>query len=283
MPILRATPTIRPATTADFSRLSHLINFGSHVHRHLDWKPPLDWLPSQPFLIAEHQGLLQAALACPPDPPGIAWIRLFSATGPLTAQEYLNMLLQMAQQQLAGGATIAAIALYDWFAEILAKRGFKTPQRIVVLEWSDRFPPDLPTQDTGEIRQMEPGDLPTICELDREAFEPLWHNSLEGLSMAYRQSAWATVLEDREEIVGYQISTSVPLSGHLARLAVRPDLRHAGIGSALVIDLLRHFIRDGAWRVTVNTQDDNLASLSLYEKIGFHRTGETFPVFVLDQ
>jgi ribosomal-protein-alanine N-acetyltransferase len=128
---------------------------------------------------------------------------------------------------------------------------------------------------------MEPEDLPAVCELDQEAFEPLWHNSLEGLAMAYRQSAWATVVEDHQHIIGYQISTSVPLSGHLARLAVRPELRHAGIGSALVIDLLHHFLRDGAWRVTVNTQDDNLASLSLYEKIGFHRTGETFPVFVL--
>ncbi|MDD5371181.1 MAG: GNAT family N-acetyltransferase [Anaerolineaceae bacterium] len=281
MPILRTAPTIRPATTADFSRLSHLVNYASYVHRHLDWKPPLDWLPQQPFLIAEHQGLIQSALACPTDPPGIAWIRLFCASGSLAAQDYFDMLLRTAQEQIAGYATIAAIALHDWFAGILNNYGFSIPQRIVVLEWSNRSLPALSPQKVGEIRTMEPEDLAAVCELDKEAFAPLWHNSLEGLSTAYRQSAWATVVEDHNEIVGYQISTAIPLSGHLARLAVRTDLRHTGIGAALVLDLIRHFLRDGAWRVTVNTQDDNLASLSLYEKLGFHRTGETFPVFVL--
>jgi ribosomal protein S18 acetylase RimI-like enzyme len=51
------------------------------------------------------------------------------------------------------------------------------------------------------------------------------------------------------------------------------------IGSALVADVLSQFARRGAHTLTVNTQQDNLASLALYEKVGFIRTGEEYPVY----
>jgi ribosomal protein S18 acetylase RimI-like enzyme len=37
----------------------------------------------------------------------------------------------------------------------------------------------------------------------------------------------------------------------------------------------------GGWHLTVNTQADNAASLALYHKLGFRRTGEQFPVYTL--
>ena len=80
-------------------------------------------------------------------------------------------------------------------------------------------------------------------------------------------------------MVGYQISTSFPFSGHLARLAVRPEYQRMNVAYGLVHDLLARFKQQGIWRATVNTQDSNLASISLYEKIGFRRTGEEFAVY----
>jgi ribosomal protein S18 acetylase RimI-like enzyme len=35
------------------------------------------------------------------------------------------------------------------------------------------------------------------------------------------------------------------------------------------------------YRLTVNTQSDNAASLALYRKTGFHETGERYPVYQL--
>jgi hypothetical protein len=35
-------------------------------------------------------------------------------------------------------------------------------------------------------------------------------------------------------------------------------------------------------RLTVNTQDNNLPSLGLYQKMAFQLTGETFPVYQLE-
>jgi ribosomal protein S18 acetylase RimI-like enzyme len=87
------------------------------------------------------------------------------------------------------------------------------------------------------------------------------------------------VAEDETGIIGYQISTTSAMGGHLARLAVLPAYQGRRIGYALLNDLLRQFVYRGIFRVTVNTQSDNLASLKLYEKAGFERTGERYPVY----
>jgi ribosomal protein S18 acetylase RimI-like enzyme len=70
------------------------------------------------------------------------------------------------------------------------------------------------------------------------------------------------------------------LSGHLARLAVRNEAQGRGVGSALVRDLIQRLISKNRQRITVNTQADNAASLALYQKLGFVRTGEQYPVFI---
>ena len=113
------------------------------------------------------------------------------------------------------------------------------------------------------------------------SFVPLWQNSPEALKLAFRQSALATVVEDKGIIVGYQISTSTPIGGHIARLAVHPQVQRKGVGYALLHDLLTVFTRRGARKITVNTQKDNLISLSLYKKAGFQLTGEEYPIFQL--
>ena len=71
---------VQPAEFVDRQYLANLIHFGAYVHRHLDWRPPLDWLGQSPFLVARRDGEIVGALVCPPDPPNVAWIRLFAVT-----------------------------------------------------------------------------------------------------------------------------------------------------------------------------------------------------------
>jgi ribosomal protein S18 acetylase RimI-like enzyme len=125
-------------------------------------------------------------------------------------------------------------------------------------------------------------DMPAVESLDRAAFGLLWHNSSESLESAFHQAAIATVAELGGKIVAYQISTATHLGGHLARLATHPDHQNQGIGSALLQDLLAKFVHRGALHVTVNTQQDNKVSISVYEKNGFIQTGESYPVYQYD-
>ena len=71
--------TVRLANPADRSAIGALTRFEPRVHSHLDWRPFEGWLGYQPFLVAERGGRLVGALACPPDPPDTAWVRLFTS------------------------------------------------------------------------------------------------------------------------------------------------------------------------------------------------------------
>jgi ribosomal-protein-alanine N-acetyltransferase len=126
---------------------------------------------------------------------------------------------------------------------------------------------------------MQTDDLAAVAELDAFAFTPLWQNSLDALEKALPQATAATVAEDAQGLVGYQISTANPFGAHLARLAVRPDAQRRGLGSLIVTDLIQRLKNKGIARLTVNTQSDNHASLALYRKMGFVLTGEKFPVY----
>lgn len=271
----------RPAEKKDIQRLANLIHFETRVHRHLDWRAPLDWIGYQPFFLTELGTQVLAALACPPDPPGIAWIRLFVVGSDFDPSQAWNILWPAAQKALfqTSCRTIVAISLQDWFRQLLLGSGFQLVNHVILLEWERATISPRIISPAINIRSLKIQDMPVLEVLDRSAFGPIWHNSSESLEFAFRQAAIATVAELDGEIVGYQISTTTQMGGHLARLAIRPDFQRLGIGSALLQDLLIEFVRKGALRITVNTQQDNKASISIYEKAGFVRTGESYPVY----
>lgn len=275
---------VRPADRSDREQISSLILLETHVHKHLDWKTPLDWLGRTPFIVLQEGGRLSAALACPPDPPSIAWLRLFVFASHLHGLEAWGLLWPAALQRLAGqgGGTAAAIVTHPWLEPILLDNGFEPVNHIVLLEMNSQFAsPPGPSAD-WHIRPMTPSDLPRVTDLDAAAFDPLWRNSLEGLASAFNQACYASVAEDNSGLIGYQLSTGGAFGTHLARLAVQPATQGRGLGAALVHDLIAHIPPDREPRLTVNTQADNRASHALYERLGFRRTGENFPVLAME-
>jgi ribosomal-protein-alanine N-acetyltransferase len=270
--------TIRLAKDKDRRRLAKLIHFCPWVHRHLDWRPPLDWLGYQPYLVAERDGQLLAALACPPDPPEIAWIRLLAISSEFTIADAWKVLWQSAYEYL-WGITVAAIPMQSWFSQQLISAQFEHAHDVAMFAWENQKPPPEYNPPNCILRLMNHNDLTLIKELDSLAFGPIWQQSFEMLELAFKQSAHATVAETPEGIIGYQVSTAGSGGCHLARLAVHPKHQGKGVGFALTRDMLAYFYHRGSSRVTVNTQTDNHASLALYKKVGFRSTGEVFPVY----
>ena len=132
------------------------------------------------------------------------------------------------------------------------------------------------------IRRMTEGDLPDVEKTDAASFDPLWQNPLETIRRAFAQALYVTVAENERGIIGYQLSTGGGQRAHLARLAVHPAVQGQGAGRALLNDLFRYITYAGISRLSVNTQSDNQASLSLYQRMGFVRTGEEYPVYTFD-
>ena len=275
---------VRRANLKDQQRLSNLVFFETRSHRHLDWRAPLEWLGDPYFWTVENGTSLTAALACPEEVKGIAWVRLFVHSSGFWSPENAWMVLwDLAQKDIAHaeGATVAAIAQHPWFREVLKMAGFENHQDIVMLEWA--YQPQASREADGvRIRQMTEEDLPNVVSVDNASFDPLWHNSFETLRRALSQSLFATVAENEDGVIGYQVTTGLNTRAHLARLAVHPSVQKRGTASVILSHLFMQLQKSGYSKLSVNTQSDNQTSLNLYKKMGFTLTGESYPVYTFN-
>jgi len=272
---------VRPALAQDQQEIANLMFFERHVHRHLDWKNPTDWLGSPFYWVLERNSRIMAVLACPQDQKEITWLRLFTHTENFSTEEAWGILWKNAKRDLEkyGKIKISAITLQSWMQTLLKESGFTNDEQILIMSWAGEKPPEWTLPKGITIRAMTEVDLPHVAEVDAVAFTPLWQNPLSMLEQAYSQAVNATVAESMDEIVGYQISTHSPFGAHLARLAVHPEIQRRGIASALIGDLLTQLLAKEVAQLSVNTQSKNERSIALYTKNGFKRTDEEYPVY----
>lgn len=275
---------IREATYKDRQNLAHLIETETFVHRHLDWKPVLDWIGNGPFLLAEDEGEILGALAAPSDLPETAWVRLFLVRSDLEPNEIWALLWEQTKELLQNKAhlqTVAVIPLHNWYQHILLKSSFRIETQVIMLRWKGVF--SQRDENIGKldinIRPILMDDISAVRLVDSLAFEPIWQISEEMLRIAFNQAAYASLIEINNDIIAYQISTYSSSGAHIARLAVMPKYQRKNIGSELIQDVIQQFMKRGVRGITVNTQIDNASALSLYTKAGFKRTGEKYPVY----
>jgi len=272
---------ITPLDYENADQLAYIVKNSTYVHRHLDWRMPEDWLGKQPFLLLTDKLGSQAAIACPEDPVGVAWVRFFACSYSVKLlQTWTELLRPTIVDFQTARPILAAVAVQSWFDHLLSSSGFISHQRIVILEWFTGDHIAVKLNNEISIRPIIQDDIPTVTSVDQSSFEKLWQLSQAGLQAAYDQSSYATVAVYNGEIIGYQISNLTTNSAHLSRLAVLPEHQNKHIGKMLVDDLLNYYSHKGIKHITVNTQHNNLASLALYQKLGFTLTKESFPVYV---
>lgn len=278
--IRESQSVIRTVEEKDLNQLANLIHFETYVHRHLDWRPPLGWIGHKPFSALEINGKIIAALACPPDPPYISWLRVFVCSSHFSQVRAWDMLWPETEAQLRemNVKILAAIPLQRWIRQLLTDKGFERTHDVISLSWDNE---KLPYKNIPGviIREMTREDLSEVLTIDNMAFEPIWQNSSALLELAFESANLATVAVDDFGVSGYQISTPTQYGVHLGRLAVHPRSQRKGIGFALIRDLQISFSETHTGRISVNTQNTNSRSLSLYHKAGFVETQENYPVF----
>ena len=166
----------------------------------------------------------------------------------------------------------------DGMAAFWAEVGFELVDLIVEYErigLVDIVPPTI------RLRPYEPDDLRPLIDLERRSFPWLWWNSTAELARygeAPESEVW--VLDDAAGAVAAYVGLTVRgTHGHLDRLAVAPDARRAGVGTALVAQALTRFAAHGVLRVTLTTQHDNVRAQPLYERTGFRLTRHRLTIY----
>ncbi len=272
---------VRQAVSNDYVALSHFLSYEYFIHRHLDWRTALDWLGQQPFLIVEQDSEIVACFTAPNEVSSVSWVRLFACSARVSRREVWELCFQQALPLFPATITsITALGIENWFVKLMRDTPFIVVQEIIVFERLEQKLPDFLLPNDLFIRQMEPQDLRTVATLDAICFPPLWQMPLETLQLAYLQSGYASVIEQDDQIIAYQITTESLSSAHLARIAVLPQFQRAGVGATILADVISYFKKRNVKRLTVNTQNDNYYSQGLYKKFGFHLAPERYPVFL---
>lgn len=189
--------------------------------------------------------------------------------GPVLSADFVR---RCVDHLAAGGYTrvvTGALAPHEQHAFLAV--GFGVEEHLHLLSHDLRTLPAARTKAT--LRRANSRDHAEVLTVDAAAFSPFWQLDRPGLLDAIRAtpSTRFEVAEVDGRVVGYAVTGRAGRRGYLQRLAVRPDHRREGIGSALAVDGLRWLRR---WRVevaVVNTQDENAQALDVYERLGFRR------------
>ena len=257
-----------------------------HVHTHLDWQEVEDWLTGSgaPIRVATRGSRVVGMLGVSVPLDGAVWVRVAAVSDYQDTGGVLLALWEDLKPELRalGAQQATALLLRDWPERYLPRMGFRLREDIVTMRRNDSREPPEETLPGFSIRQVRPEDMSAVIAVDHHSFEPPWQMGGEELRRAETASAFSTVAVAQDgSIVGYQMSTLYFDGAHLARLAVLPELRSRGVGRLLVNSMLRHFWRRGVYGVTVNTQESNVASQRLYRRLGFDRTGNDWPVWMM--
>ena len=121
-----------------------------------------------------------------------------------------------------------------------------------------------------EIRRLTFADLPQVVAIERRAFTTPWSLAMFVLELS-KPSGICLAAEVESELVGYMVCSRYDTVWHLMNIAVEPDWRRRGIGSALLQALLER-VGDDA-QVTLEVRRSNHGAVTLYEQFGFRSAG----------
>ncbi len=120
-----------------------------------------------------------------------------------------------------------------------------------------------------------PDHLTEIAHLEEHSFSSPW--SRESLEAEFRNPLnLVTIirLSSATAITGYSLTRLLPPEAELLRIAIQPEARGAGAGSALLKALLQHLATLKMTKVYLEVSAKNRSALSLYRKAGFVLTGQ---------
>jgi ribosomal protein S18 acetylase RimI-like enzyme len=280
---------IRRATRGDAGLISTLFRSAIYEHKHADWSYPSDWLGEPGFYVCERERIgsgneIVACLAAAADPPPAAWIRLAAAKNSTSIEAIFVEMIQAIRMELQseGIAELGWLAANRWPDSWYANMGFELANWIITYVKLG-LPATSATAGEIKVRAATLADLESCAAVEEAAFDGLWRHSAASLRSAFTQAVCFDVAYLESQLVGFHYSVRGidDDTAHLVRITVHPDIQRRGVGSALMVAAFDAYRQKGISNVTLNTQQDNLASHRLYEKFGFRQLGERIPLWVM--
>lgn len=117
-------------------------------------------------------------------------------------------------------------------------------------------------------------DLDAVLQIEQASFVNPWTREMYLAELENPGVSYCYVARNStREVVGYCSFWCVVDELHINNLAVAPQYRGAGVGTALLREVMRQGARLGANRATLEVRRSNDAARRLYERLGFFVAG----------
>lgn len=122
------------------------------------------------------------------------------------------------------------------------------------------------------IREMFVSDIPEVLKIEHISFTTPWSETafFKEIHNPYSITR-AAVLEDN--VIGYVCANYIIDEGHILNLAVHPDFRRCGIGTALMKKVLSELKERGCRLLYLEVRSSNFIARRFYESLGFRIIG----------
>jgi len=127
---------------------------------------------------------------------------------------------------------------------------------------------------TIRLREYQPRDFDTLCELDRTCFSPaIAYSRAEMRAYLNAPGSDCLVAESGEAIVGFCITNRRKAKAYIVTIDVLEAARKQGIGSALIVEAEKRLAAKGVREVALDTATDNVSAIAFWQKHGYRKIG----------
>ena len=122
-------------------------------------------------------------------------------------------------------------------------------------------------------REMGIEDIPSVVEIEKEAFATPWTAEVFEHEMTGNNYAHYAVAIYEDEVIGHCGMWIVLDECHITNVAVRKHLRGNGIGEALMKEAIALCKEKEVRLMTLEVRMTNITAQNLYRKLGFQDGG----------
>jgi len=180
------------------------------------------------------------------------------------------------------GFRLDGLSAHDLATAVLARRGpagglpaadrEPAPLYVRSAQAEERVRHQATAHDPVRLRALEPRDVHTVAQIEREVFSDPWPESFFHSELS-QPVVFARVAEKEGRIVGYSLAWLGAGEGHLGNLAVVPGERRRGIARRLLVELLEEARARSVASLTLEVRVANFPAQALYRAFGFRLAG----------
>jgi [ribosomal protein S18]-alanine N-acetyltransferase len=266
---------LRPGTLRDHLALTWLAETSRCTHWPRGGESLTDLLVQEPSILWARGSTLRGALLFSLYRHPVATMRFLTLRDKRERQTFFDGVLPYAEDQVRqmGAQWVSFNDGDDWLVAELSPRGYHLQDRVIYYHKPDLRTDNVAGNQEVTVRRAGAEDVPHLVTLDAAAFKPFWRLNATLLQRASDACPYLLVAELRQTTVGYLMAERGGHEAYVGRAAVAPDWQGRGIGTRLMVEALALMRRDGLRGVALNTQEDNLPSRRLYERLGFRLCG----------